>query len=800
MASVVIHNLPMKKKRKGDFDIGKLGRQLNCVGQYLVSTSLNQASMRNIVAYFTRADSSSEGFRLSLGNDLCVSERVTMKAKHVLCCLLILLFHFQTESTAQENEELAAEFKASVSRAEAMATQATIYRDTFGVPHVFGPSDASVVFGFTYARAEDEFQKIQTSLLTASGRLSEMLGPTAYLSDRSFRLFEIPQHARQEYENCDAAFKEILIAYADALNFYVHKHRQEESVVIKCFQPWHALAAGRSMNLAMFSLSPEYKQLLEAARRATPDEKELQQPKPEQERDGSNMWAIGPRRTTTGNAMLFINPHIPLDQLYEGHMCSEEGLNVSGGFAYGSFLFPFAGHNEKIGWSLTVNYPDVIDVYIEDFSHKTDPTLHRYDGSWKSATTWEDSINVKQVTGELKPVKLDCLKTQHGPVFFKVGDKGYSVAAPKMAEGGFPQQLYAMSKAKNLAEFKTAVGQCALVFHNVMYADVEGNIWYVYNCATPKRNQNIKWNQPVSGATSKTDWNGYHSIDELPQVLNPDCGWMQNCNSSPFSTSLAGQNPLREKFPSYIGRDDRDNNRVKISTSILGRPEKISFEDLVELAWDTRVLEADVWVPYLVKAFEANDEKANLKPVIEALSKWNRKVSVDSSAATVFHLWYEKSAPMIRQDSLTQASAIEHLENVANELTNDFGNWSVDYGEMFRHQRPDSQGKFAGDSGESFPIAGGHPQVGMVFTFLSRKVPDSKRRYGFHGHSYVSVLDLDPQGIKSMSMVPFGQSGDTASIHYLDQAPLYADGKFKTALFGRQEIVNQSKLKYHPGE
>jgi len=554
------------------------------------------------------------------------------------------------------------------------------------------------------------------------------------------------------------------------------------------------------MNLALFSLSPEYKHLLEAVQHATPVEEELQEPAPEQERDGSNMLAIGPNRTTTGNAMLFINPHIPLDQLYEGHMCSEEGLNVSGGFAYGSFLFPFAGHNEKIGWSLTVNYPDIIDVYIEDFSHESDPLMHRYDGSWKSATKWEDSINVKQFTGELKPFKLDCLKTQHGPVFFNVGDKGYSVAAPKIAEGGFPQQLYAMSRAGNLAEFKAAVGQCALVFHNVMYADVEGNIWYVYNCATPKRNQDIKWNEPVSGATSKTDWDGYHSIDELPQVLNPKCGWMQNCNSSPFSTSLTGQNPLREKFPGYIGRDDRDNNRVRISKAILGRPEKISFEDLVDLAWDTRVLEADVWVPYLIKAFKASNGESKVQPVIEALSKWNREVGVDSSAATVFHLWYEKSVSLIQQKRLTQTEAIMHLEEVVNELTTDFGKWNVPYGELFRHQRPDSQGVFAGDAGESFPIAGGHPQVGMVFTFLSRKAPESKRRYGFHGHSYVSVLDLDPQGIKSKSMIPFGQSSDVESKHYLDQAPLYAAGKFKDTLFGRQEIVKQAKRQYHPGK
>ncbi len=729
-----------------------------------------------------------------------------MRNKQTSFYLLIVILAFPLSSmgqNAQEARQLESEFKASVARAKAMAKQVSICRDTFGVPHVYGPTDASVVFGFTYARAEDEFQKIQRSLLTASGRLSELLGADAFLSDRAFRLFEIPQYARNEFENCDPSFAKILTAYADALNFYVHNHPRDEPVAIKCFQPWHALAAGRSMNISMLSLSPEYSHLLEAAKKATPEDRQLQQPLPEQERDGSNMWALAPKRTATGNAMLFINPHIPLDQLYEGHMCSEEGLNISGGFAYGSFLFPFAGHNEKVGWSLTVNYPDIIDVYVEDFGHKTDPKKYRFDDEWKSATSWSDSIYIKQPSGELKSTKLEFSKTKHGPVFFKVGDKGYSVAAPKVAEGGFPQQLYAMAKANNLTEFKSAVGMGALAFHNVMYADVEGNIWYVYNCATPKRDPNVRWNQPVSGTTSQTDWQGYHSMAELPQVLNPKCGWMQNCNSSPFSTSASGQNPLRNEFPNYVGRNDRDNNRVKISKTILSRPEKISFEDLQTLAWDTRVLEADQWVPYLVAALEASKElevKTKLKPVMAALKSWDRNVSTDSAASTLFHLWYEKSGVSIRARKLTQSAAIENLTIVVDELNREFKQWDVAYGELFRHQRPDSTAKFSGDQGKSFPTAGGNPQVGMVFTFLSRKVPGSKRRYGFHGHSYVSVVEFDPAGIKSKSLVPFGQSSDPKSAHYLDQAPLYAAGKFKPAWFTKQEIAEQTLRKYHPGE
>ncbi|MGI9518162.1 MAG: penicillin acylase family protein, partial [Pirellulaceae bacterium] len=418
--------------------------------------------------------------------------------------------------------------ESELARARTMAASVTIHRDTYGVPHVYGPTDASVVFGFTYARAEDEFQKIQRSLLTGTGRMTELIGAQAFLSDRAMRLFEVNKHARNEYENCDAEFKKLLIAYADALNFYAINHPDTDPLTIKRFEPWHVLAAGRSMSISALTLSPEYAELNRAATARTPENKKAK----EMPEDGSNMWAIGPSRSKSGNAMLFINPHIPLHEVYEGHLHSDEGLNISGGFAYGTFMFPFAGHNETLGWSLTVNYPDIVDVYIEKFDHADNDNKYRTDDGWQEATAWKETLKIKQ-GDKLVEREIDCLKTRHGPVFIKSGKQGYSIAAAKIAEGGLPRQFYEMAKANNLNEFQAAIGRRALVFHNVMYADTSGNIWYAYNGAIPKRDQKIDWTKMVDGTTSATDWNGYHPIDDLPQVLNPNCGWMQNCNSSP---------------------------------------------------------------------------------------------------------------------------------------------------------------------------------------------------------------------------------------------------------------------------
>ncbi|MCH9653713.1 MAG: penicillin acylase family protein [Planctomycetes bacterium] len=751
-------------------------------------------------------------------------QQLTRRNSKLTFRLIVLFYCFTFTSfvAAVENKPVNAEkdpltisLQQSLERARLLSQKTTIHRDTYGVPHVTGPTDASVVFGFTYARAEDEFQKIQKSLLSGMGRLSELVGPGGFLSDRLKRLDEVSKHSQAEFAASDDEFKEILIAYSDALNFYVANHPQEKPVLITRFEPWHVLAAGRTMNLSLLNLSPEYKYLIaiakqEAAKSKKTNDQKLPPPKPKSERDGSNMWAISPERSATGNAMLLINPHIPLNEVYEGHLRSETGLNISGGFAYGSFLFPFAGHNENLGWSLTVNYPDIVDLYVESFNHPTDPLKYRYNDLWLKAVSWKETIKIKQADGKLIDREITCLKTHHGPVLILSDKKGYAVRTARIREGGLQKQFYEMAKATNRTEFQSAISKQGLVFHNIMYADVKGNTWYLYNSATPRRDPTFDWSKPVPGDTSATEWSGYHAIAELPQVLNPKSGWMQNCNSSPFSTTTDHHNPRQTDFPRYLGHRDQDNNRVAISKKILSGNARFTFDQWTAAAWDTHVNEARKWIPVMSKALKSleannpNKQQAQLasdvKPLVKELQKWDHQCRQNSVASTLFHLWYEKMGHRLQKKQSNNTATLEILNAVKNNLENKFGDWQIEYGKLFRHQRPNNSGQLAGDTGKSFPLAGGHPRVGMVFTYLSREIPGSKQRYGYHGHSYVSVIEFDPQGIKAKSIVPFGQSTNPKSPHYLDQAPLYTQGKFKPAWFTTNEIKKNTTRSYHPGE
>ncbi|QQS46213.1 MAG: penicillin acylase family protein [Acidobacteriota bacterium] len=719
------------------------------------------------------------------------------------------------------------------------AEAVTIYRDKWGVPHVYGPTDYSVVFGFMYAQAEDNFWQIEDSYIQALGRSSEVYGARTLNADLVNRALGIVEISKAEYPKLNARMQEICRATADGLNYFIEKNPQVKPRLITKFEPWHLLAFGRFAQYQLFIYrrsgirDAEIRTAVKEVRAdgtTGPVEEAMKMPadnireeaaslidglfdaQAEAAMIGSNTWAITPARTASGNAMLFINPHQPFfgpGQWIEGHIHSETGWNLSGATFPGS-PFPTIGHNENLGWSHTVNVPDVIDLWIEKFDDPGKPQSYKYGDGYRTATEWTDTISVRTDGGIVKRT-FKFRKTHHGPVMAVRDGNPLTVRMSRFEDPGVLEQRYEMGRARNLKEFKAAMARVSVPMFNTMYADRDGNIWYLYNGAVPVRDQKYDWSKPVDGSDPGTEWRGYHKLEDLPQTLNPESGWAQNCNATPFLASGnepgKGGNPSASGVPKYMVSED-DGPRSMISRRLLEEREKFTFDEWSRAAFDTRCILAEQLIPKLAAEWESLKSSdaakaAKTAEAVELLKAWDGVSKPDSEAMTLFSLWsYTRTLPQAR--SMTRnlphpETAV--LEYVLGDLAKSWGTWKVKWGEITRIQRIHTSGtieKFSDDK-PSLPVAGGPGDfVGIVFNFYAPAANGSKRRYGTVGHSFVSVVEFGRQ-VRARSLLQFGQNADPGSNHYFDQAELYSRMQFKPAWFTLEEIKANLESSYHPG-
>ena len=676
-----------------------------------------------------------------------------------------------------------------------MAATVTINRDAFGVPHIEAETDAGAVFGFMYARAEDEFAYIEKSLIASLGRLSEVHGEGGVPWDRFLMALDVRDVAKRDYESASPRVRALCEAGADALNLFLHNRPDIEPDLLTHIEPWWFCAQELGFSVHAATVAAQQVGAL--------DPTEI--PGGASRVDGSNAWAVAPARTpgARGPAMLFINPHIPLEALYEGHLVSDEGWNVYGGTAYGRGLMPMFGHNQRLGWALTVNQPDIVDVYRMQFDHETDELAYRYGDGWRQASERVETIGVLQPDGTVERRQLRFVDTHHGPVIGASEGRYLALRVAGLDNGGALGQWYRMSKAQSLEQFKAAIAHRAISFHNIVYADADGNIFYIYNGTIPRRSEAFDWSKPVDGSNPEAEWGNYYKIDELPQVLNPASGYVQSCNSDPFLTTDS-DNPDRTKFPRPMIGPDPSNYRMQRSHDILSRDEPFTFESFAHAAFDTYVQAADDLVPRIARAWHAllesdPDRAEQLRRPVELLLDWDRRSSIDSVAATVFLLWFESVLPAVISHTLTDVMCVDALEAIVGAIERSFGRWDIAWGEVNRHQRPGpNPARPFSDERESLPVPGAHGASGIIFNFASR-AQGTRLRYGYHGNSYVSVVEFsDPP--RAGSVLPFGQSRNPDSPHHRDQMSLYAAGTLKPVLFTHEQYEQGAVRSYHPGD
>ena len=722
--------------------------------------------------------------------------------------LSVLLALLLLQSCSRETDQAASPV---LDRLAARAQNVTIIRDDFGVPHIYAKTDADAVFGLLYAQAEDDFRRIERNYVWAMGRLAEVEGKEAIYSDLRARLFMTIDEAKAAYQGAPDWLKELCDAFADGLNYYLDTHGDVKPMLLTRFEPWMPMffsegsIGGDIENIPLQGIEAFY-----GEGRSLESLAEVSASGEDQEPRGSNGFAIAGKLTRSGNAMLLINPHTSFYFRGEVHVVSEEGLNAYGAVTWGQF-FVYQGFNEHTGWMHTSTHLDFMDEFIEDVSQQNDALVYRYGDEQRPVRVSEVTLKYKDGDG-LSERSFEVYHTHHGPVTHMLDGKWVTTKINWDPVNAL-QQSFIRTRQADHEGFRKMMDIRTNSSNNTVYADSKGNIAYYHGNFVPRRDPQFDYSQPVDGANPATDWQGLHSVDEIITLLNPENGWLQNCNSTPF-TAAAGFSPKPENYPVYMA-PDAESFRGKHAVRVLTGLSDLTLDKLIDIAYDPYLPGFEQLIPGLIEAFDASGQAyPELAPAIDVLRQWDLKVAADSVAMSLAHFYalqYQETGAspenLSRMDRLNffgtespYEERLEIFETTIAKLSDDFGQWNTPWGEINRFQRitGDIEQPFDDDA-PSLPIAMASGRWGALASFGARQYPGTRRIYGTSGNSFVAVVEFGDR-VTAKSMLAGGQSGDPGSPHFDDQAQRYADREFKDVAFYKEDVQKRATSTYHPGE
>ena len=735
------------------------------------------------------------------------------------------------------------------------ASAVSIVRDNWGIPHVYGKTDADAVFGLMYAQCEDDFWSVEDRWIYRLGRRSALSGERFLMEDLYTAIFTDTTKAIADYKKLPAYYQSILQGFSGALNYYIALHPEKVRLISR-YEPWYALvkggpsfsALGLSNEEVYSYLSKQVKDssavalterssvVNEAPRPMFTDirnvsaghyisknaQPETYNGEPAENTDGigSNGWALSPSRTTNGHAFLFINPHGVIagpGQRLETHIASESGLNVYGAPFTGEFIM-WQGFNEHFGWARTVQYADMNDIYALTFDKPSDPLQYRYDKGYQTAQERVISVLYKK-GGAIAVKRFTILQTRFGPVI-AIKDGKLLTLRDSTDETRYVIQSWDITRAKDLATFKKSWSVTVEKPCTLTYADDKGNIAYWHANMVPRRDKRYDWTAPVTEIGAATEWKGIHGVDEVPHVLNPSTGFIQNSNSSPWIIS-GKASPDSAAYPAYMSYDPR-TLRSLLGLRLFNNTYRYSLDSFTHAAMGNRYLvRYELFIPSLLKQYAASDSlKDLLREPMAVLAGWDYRSDTGSVATTLAILLDDKLGPAYEKrlgaystyrqryafeyttaDSFPAGFALRSLLEVVRELEKDFGDWRIPWGRINRLQRvhPSGTREPYDDNKPSLAVGAVQNQAGSLFDFASKRFKNTKLRYGTKGNTFVAVVDMGPR-IKAKTVLAYGQSADPASPHYLDQARIYADGELKDAYFYKEDVLQHAERTYHPGE
>jgi acyl-homoserine lactone acylase PvdQ len=498
-------------------------------------------------------------------------------------------------------------------------------------------------------------------------------------------------------------------------------------------------------------------------------------------------------------------------------MSSEQGLRVYGAVTWGQF-FIYQGFNDYCGWMHTSSNADVADEYLEEVSERDGKKYYKYDGGWKPLTTRRITLRYRE-GDSLRSRSFTAYATHHGPVLAKKDNRWVAVKHYNRALNSLIQS-WTRTKAKGFADYQKVMDLRGNTSNNTVYADRQGNIAYWHGNYMPRRNTLYNWDKPVDGTVRSTEYQGLHTMDETVHVYNPATGWIQNCNSTPFTVSGTAS-PKKAAFPSYMAPDG-ENFRGVNAVRVMERGGPFTMDDVIRAGYDTYLAAFEVLVPALVRNFDQHVPRGNqlwqdLHEAIDTLRRWDYHAGLSSVSTALAVEWAQRLNPSIQRvyidagedDQVTatrkwaERAAPEDLmlplRAVLRDFEERFGTWKMAWGEINRYQRLSGELRLSYDDAKpSLPVPFAASSWGCLPAYASRRMEGTRKRYGFGGNSFVCVVEFGER-IRAKSVLAGGPSNNPSSPHFTDQAEMYVQGKFKDVLYYREDVEKHAERVYHPG-
>src|SRR5205809_3167964 len=688
-----------------------------------------------------------------------------------------------------------------VARWEQQARNVTIVRDDWGIPHVYGRTDADAVFGLMYAQAEDDFNRIETNYLNSMGRLAEAEGESAIYQDLRMKLFIDPDSMKAKYAASPEWLKRLMNAWADGLNFYLSKHPDVKPRVLVRFEPWMALTFSEgSIGGDIERINLRDLEAMYGAGAAAPvgngDAEDV-----EADPTGSNGIAIAPANTVNRHALLLINPHTSFFFRAEVQVVGEEGLNAYGAVTWGQF-FVYQGFNEHVGWMHTSSGVDAIDEYAETVVKKGDRYYYRYGAAERPVTVSTITVPYRTAAGMARKT-FTVYRTHHGPVIRRAGDKWVSIRLMQNPVNALTQS-YTRTKARDYQAFRRTMDLHTNSSNNTIFAAAPGDIAYFHANFIPRRDTTFDWTKPVDGSTPATEWGRLLSVDETPHLLNPASGWLYNSNNWPWSAAGASS-PRREEYPRYV-ETGGESARGRHAIRVLEDKKDFTLSSLIAAAYDSYLTWVEKPVPTLIKAWDETPAvmplKTKVAEQIAILRGWDLRWGVNSVPTSLAVFWGEdiqrrvggearKAGRYLSDYICSQVPSevlLQSLSQASDRLEADVGNWKTPWSNINRFQR--LTGEMVqpfDDAAPSLPVGFTSAQWGSLASFGAHAYPGTKKWYGTSGNSFVAVVEFGEK-VRAKAVTAGGESGSPASPHFNDEAGRYTTGDLREVYFYRSQL------------